>query len=152
MTDTYTLIKPFTAIVNASGQATITITQTIHGLAWQVMQIGLGLGQLAPSPQIAALVNGVPFVSSVVMAPSVFANFPGLAPLAMTTELTGPPYPVLEAGDQMLVGVTGANAGDTFTAAAYVNEVPSPAATAAANNQAVPSVYIPRPGTQRWGR
>jgi hypothetical protein len=151
--ETYTLIKPFNTIVDGNGHGVITLSQSIHGLAWQIMQIGLGLGKLAPSPQIAALINGVPFVSSVVMAPSVFANFPGLTPMAMTTELTGPPYPMLEAGDAMLIGVTGAIAGDVFTAAAYVNEIHSPAEQAAiAARYGQPDVYIPRAGRQRWNR
>jgi hypothetical protein len=149
MTDTYTLIKPFTAKVNASGNAFVDVTHSIHGLAWQVMQVGLGLGVAAPSPQCAALVNGVPFVSSVLMAPSVFASLSS-APIAMTSEFSGVPFPTLEAGDVMKIGVTGATSGDIFTVGVYINEIDSPATTAAIRGAA--SAYLPRAGTSRWWR
>ena len=149
MADTYTLIKPFTAKVDGNGNAFVEVTHSIHGLAWQVMQVGIGLGQQAPSPQVAAMINGIPFVSSVVLAPSVFASIVGSVPLAMTTELTGPPYPTLEAGDKLTVGVTGANAGDTFLVGAYVNEINSPATAAAVANSGS-DAYLPRSGTRRW--
>jgi hypothetical protein len=147
--DVYTLIKPFTTVVDANGNAVLEISHSIHGLAWQVMQIGLSLGKAAPSPQVAATINGIPFVSSVVMGTSVFASMPGSAPVAMTTELTGPPYPVLEAGDKMMVGVTGATAGDIFLAGAYINELESPATQAATQAQ-FGAAYIGRPGARRW--
>src|SRR5215472_5325940 len=67
-------------------------------------------------------------------------------------EFSGQPYPVLEAGDVMRVGVIGATSGDTFTVGAYVNEIPSPATTAALSNANQSSAgYIPRAGTRRWG-
>ena len=149
MADTYTLIKPFTAKVDGNGNAFVEVTHSIHGLAWQVMQVGIGLGQPAPSPQIAAMVNGIPFVSSVVLAPSVFASIVGSVPLAMTTELTGPPYPTLEAGDKLSIGVTGATPGDTFLVGAYVNEIDSPASAAALTHSGA-NAYLPRSGTRRW--
>lgn len=150
MADTYSSIVPFTATVNASGFAYVDVTHSLHGLAWEVVQVGLGLGQLAPSPQVAALINGIPFVSTVVMAPSVFASLTGQAPIAMTSEFSGRPYPVLEAGDILKVGVTGANPGDVFTVGAYVNEIDSPASNAA--RAGAPSGYIGRAGTARWSR
>lgn len=150
MADTYSSIHPFTATVNASGFAYVDVTHSLHGIAWEVVQIGLGLGLAAPSPQVAALINGIPFVSTVVMAPSVFANLTGQPPVAMTSEFSGKPYPLLEAGDVLKVGVTGATAGDVFTVGAYINEIDSPASAAA--RRGYPSGYIPRSGTGRWGR
>lgn len=134
--------------MNSQGQGFVEVTHSIHGLAWEVQQVGLGLGKAAPSPQVAALINGVPYVTTVVMGTSVFANMPGAAPIAMSSEFTGPPYPILEAGDKLTVGVTGAIAGDVFTVVAYVNELPSPAAQKAlsSNNAG----FVPRPGTRRW--
>lgn len=152
MADTYSLIKPFTAKVNNSGFAVVDVTHSLNGIAWQVMQVGLALGLNAPSPQCAAIVNGIPFVSAVVMGTSVFSSLLGSAPIAMTSEFSGQPYPVLEAGDVMRVGVIGATSGDTFTVGAYVNEIPSPATTAALSNANQSSAgYIPRAGTRRWG-
>lgn len=148
MADTYTLIKPFTAKVNASGFASVDVGHSIHGLAWQVMQVGLGLGQAAPSPQCAALINGIPFVSSVLMAPSVFAQLGG-APIAMTSEFSGSPVPTLEAGDVMKIAVSGAISGDVFTVGVYINEIDSPSSAAAQRGGG--SGYIPRSGTRRWG-
>lgn len=119
------LIKPFTAKVNASGQAVAVVTHSLHGLTWRVYQIGFGLGVLAPSPQVAAHVNGVPLAATVSMQPSVFASITGQAPYAMESFFNGPPYIDLEAGDSITCAVLGATSGDTFTAAAYITEAPA---------------------------
>jgi hypothetical protein len=116
------LIKPFTASVNSSGQAVATIQHTLSGLAWKIYQIGFGLGQLAPSPQVAAHVNGVPLAATVAMQPSVFANIVGQAPYAMESFFVGPPYIILSSGDAIVCAVLGATSGDVFTAAAYIEE------------------------------
>jgi hypothetical protein len=129
--DTSGLIKPFTAKVASTGIAIVTISMSIHGLAWVVYQIGFGLGEVASSPQIAAHVNGTPLAATVTMQPSAFASIKGQAPYAMESFFVGPPYITLEAGDSITCAVTGATSGDTFTAAAYVNEIVSPAATRA---------------------
>jgi hypothetical protein len=121
------LIKPFTAPVASTGIAVVNITMAIHGLAWVVYQIGFGLGQTAANPQIAAHVNGTPLAATVTMQPSAFASIVGQAPYAMESFFVGPPYITLEAGDSITCAVTGAVSGDTFTASAYVNEIPSPA-------------------------
>lgn len=121
------LIKPFVAKVNASGIATLKIQHNNHGLAWIVYQIGFALGQLAPSPQVAAHMNSIPLVASVTMQQSAFASIVAEAPYAMETFFYGPPYINLEAGDYITCAVTGANSGDSFTAGAFVNEVLSPA-------------------------
>lgn len=115
-------IAPFTARVNAQGQALVEITHSLHGLVWKVYQIGFGLGLLAPSPQIAAHVNGVPLASTVPMQPSVFAQITQQAPYAMEAFFVGPPYIVLSAGDKITCAVLAAKSGDTFTAAAYYEE------------------------------
>ena len=151
LSDTPSLIKTFTAPVNSSGIASVQITQSNHGLAWQVFQIGFALGQVATSPEIAAHFNGVPLVSSAAMQASVFANIPGAAPYAMEMFFYGPPYLVLESGDAITCAVMGANQGDTFTVAAYVQEIASPAMAAANNARAANAqAYIPRAGTRRW--
>jgi hypothetical protein len=147
------LIKPFTAKVAATGIATAVISQNSHGLAWIVYQIGFALAQQAPSPSVAAHVNGVPLVSSAPMQISAFASIAGAAPYAMETFFYGPPYVTLEPGDQITCAVVGANSGDTFTVAAYVNEIVSPATQRAQNAAGGhASGYIARPqtGTSRW--
>lgn len=118
------LIKPFTGPVNSSGQGIVTIGHSLHGLVWKIYQIGFALGIAAPSPQIAAHVNGVPLAPTVTMQPSVFANIAGQAPYAMESFFVGPPYLVLSAGDLCTCAVLGATAGDVFTAAAYIEERP----------------------------
>lgn len=125
------LIKPFTAIVNASGQASVGISHGLHGLSWVVYQIGFALGQAAPSPQVAAHVNGIPLVASVTMQASVFAAIAGAPPYAMETFFYGPPYINLEAGDMLTCAVLGAVSGDIFTAGAYINEISSPSSASA---------------------
>lgn len=120
------LIKPFTAKVNAAGIATVKIQHNNHGLAWIIYQIGFALGQNAPSPQVAAHMNGIPLVASVTMQSSAFSSIVAEAPYAMETFFYGPPYVNLEAGDYITCAVIGANSGDVFTAGAYVNEVISP--------------------------
>lgn len=155
MTETYTLIKPFTAPVNASGFSMVTVSHSLHGIAWEVVQVGMALGLPAPSPQVAAIVNGIPLVSAAVMVQSVFAASPGSAPVSMTSAFYGPPYVLLEAGDQMIVGVIGATAGDVFTVGAYVNEIESPSTAAANANVSSGGPirgYVSRSGTQRWVR
>jgi hypothetical protein len=134
MGHTPSLIKPFTATVNVNGIAVIDITQNIPGLAWIVYQIGLALGKQAPSPQVAAEVNGVPLAATVTMQNSAFANISGgefAIPYAMESFFVGPPYITLEAGDDLVVAVVGAVSGDTFTAGVYINEIISPASQAA---------------------
>lgn len=147
--NTPSLVKPFSGVVNGSGVATATITQSLHGIAWVVQQIGFSLGLAAPSPEVSALFNGVPFVSTLVMSNSPFSGLTGMAPVAMTAQFSGPPYPLLESGDAILLGVQGATAGDVFTIAAYINEIQSPATAAAQANAAAggtTAAYIPRPG------
>jgi hypothetical protein len=148
--DTYSLIKPYTAAVNSNGFGVVQITQNNHGLAWQIMQIGMSLGLNANSPQCAANINSIPFVSSTVMATSVFASLTGQAPIALTSVFSGPPYPVLEAGDELTVGVIGATAGDTFTVGLFINEIQSPAQVAAIQGSQQANAYVARPGTRRW--
>jgi hypothetical protein len=119
------LIKPFQATVAMAGSTTYAIAIIRHdlaGITWKVYQIGFGLGQNAPSPQVAAHVNGVPLAATVTMQSSVFANIPGQSPYAMESFFVGPPYMILSAGDQLVCAVLGANVGDTFTAAAYIEE------------------------------
>jgi hypothetical protein len=120
------LLKPFTATITgtstANSQAVANITHTIHGLVWKVYQIGFALGQLAPSPQVAAHVNGVPLTAAVAMQPSVFSAITGQAPYAMESFFVGPPYILLSSGDVIACGLIGGQPGDVFTAAAYVDE------------------------------
>ena len=116
------IIHPFTAQVNANGQAVLQIGHSIHGLTWIVEQIGFGLGQNAPSPQVAAHVNGVPLAATVSMQASVFASITGQAPYAMESFFSGPPYITLNAGDTITCAVLGATPGDVLTASAYVQE------------------------------
>lgn len=127
LSDTSGLIKPFVTPVGSNGIATVNITMSIHGLAWVVYQIGFGLGMNASSPQVAAHVNGTPLAATVAMQVSAFASITGQAPYAMESFFVGPPYITLEAGDSITCAVIGATPGDVFTAAAYVNEIPSPA-------------------------
>ncbi len=137
--------------MGSNGIAIAIITQTSHGLAWVVYQIGFGLGQQASSPQVAAHLNGQPLVASAPMQLSAFASVPGAAPYAMETFFYGPPYVTLESGDSITCAVTGANPGDIFTAAAFVNEIMSPAqARAQAAGQGYASGYNARAGTGRW--
>lgn len=117
------LIKPFTATVNAGGMAVAVITHSLSGLYWKVYQVGIGLGKLSVSAQVAAHVNGVPLTPTIQLQPSVFANLPGQAPYAMESFMVGPPYINLSSGDQMVVGIQGATAGDLFTVAAYIDEL-----------------------------
>lgn len=118
------LIKPFISPVNASGQAVVTVSHNIHGLVWKVFQLGFALNQVALLAQTAAHVNGIPLAGNVVMQQSVFAQFGALgqAPYAMESFMVGPPYPILEAGDQIVCGVINAVANDVFTVGAYVEE------------------------------
>lgn len=116
------LLQPFIATVNSQGQATVVITHAIHGLQWKVYQVGFGLGKAGGFPQVAAHVNGIPLMATVVMQPSVFANLQSQPPYAMESFMVGPPYIVLKAGDQIVCGVVGATSGDTFTAGAYIDE------------------------------
>ncbi len=115
-------IAPFTSRVNSSGQAIVQVQHNLHGLVWKVLQIGFALGISAPSPQVAAHINGLPLTATVPMQPSVFASIVGQAPYAMETFMVGPPYPELQSGDAITCAVLAAVAGDTFTVAAYVEE------------------------------
>lgn len=119
------LIKPFTAPVNTQGQAIVSIQHNIHGLIWKVYQIGFALGKLAPSPQVAAHVNGVPLASTVPLQPSVFSAISQQSPYAMESFFVGPPYIILSAGDSIMCGLIAGLSGDVFTAAAYVEERPA---------------------------
>lgn len=112
------LIKPFTAIVKADGQAELQIMHNIHGLVWKVYQIGFALAQLSAGAQVAGHVNGIPLSGAVVMQQSLF----DFAPYAMESYFVGPPYIVLSAGDYIACAVRGAVVGDVFTAGAYVEE------------------------------
>lgn len=116
--DTFTLIKPFMATVNASGQATLSITHSLQGMVWQIFQIGFALNVASSSPQVGAHMNGIPLTAAVVMQRVQFAGFP----YAMESFFVGPPYVGLSAGDQIVCSVIGATAGDTFTAGAYISE------------------------------
>lgn len=117
------LIKPFSAQVNAQGQALVRIRHDIHGLVWKVYQIGFGLGILAPAgPQIAAHVNGIPLAGSAFMEQSVFSQVTGEPVYAMESFYIGPPYIILSAGDTITCAVLNAITGDTFTAGAYIEE------------------------------
>ena len=121
------LIKPFTAVVNAQGQAVLKVTHSIHSLQWKVFQLGIALGQVALTAQTAAHVNGIPLTSTVVMQQAVFAQLQSLgeAPYAMESFMVGPPYPILRAGDFISVGVINATSGDILTVGAYVDEYPA---------------------------
>lgn len=115
-------IVPFTAQVNATGQALVQVGHSLHGIVWEVQQIGFALGILAPSPQIAAHVNGLPLSATVAMQPSVFSAITGQAPYAMESFMVGPPYVFLSQGDTITCAVLGATNADTFTVAAYYIE------------------------------
>jgi hypothetical protein len=117
------LIKPFTAPVNAQGQAIVRIRHDLHGLVWKVYQIGFGLGILNNNPpQVAAHVNGIPLAGSAFMQQSVFASITGEPTYAMESFFVGPPYILLSSGDTITCAVLGATSGDSFTAGAYVEE------------------------------
>lgn len=117
--ETYSLLKPFTATVDSGGKATIQIGHNISRILWQVFQIGFGLGQASPSPQVGAHFNGLPLTSTVTMQSVSFTG----VPYAMESFMVGPPYPGLRAGDIITCSVIGAVAGDIFTAGAYISEV-----------------------------
>lgn len=120
---TFSLIKPFTATVAANGQAAVQITHNIHGLIWQIYQIGFALTQLAPAPQVGAHFNGIPLTAAVTMQQVQFQGTPFL----MESFFVGPPYVGLKAGDIITCSVMGANSGDLFTAGAYISEEQDPA-------------------------
>lgn len=123
--NTFTLIKPFTGVVGANGQGSVSITHSLQGIIWQVFQIGFALNQKAFNPQVGAHVNGIPLTSAVAMQPVTFAG----VPYAMESYFVGPPYVGLRAGDLIVCSVTGATAGDTFTAGAFISEEQDPAFT-----------------------
>lgn len=114
---------PFTAPVNASGIAVVSIGHSLSNIKWKIYQVGIGLGKTAINAQVAAHVNGVPLAATVQMQPSVFASIPSQAPYAMESFMVGPPYIILMSGDQMVVGVQNAVSGDTLTCAAYIEEL-----------------------------
>lgn len=122
--DTFSLIKPFTALVGSDGQATLAIEHTINGIIWQVFQIGFALGVKANFAQVGAHLNGIPLTAAVVMQPVSFDGFP----YKMESFFVGPPYVGLKAGDQIVCAVINAQGGDTFTAGAYISEEQDPAA------------------------
>jgi hypothetical protein len=117
------LIKPFTGQVNGLGQAVVTVGHGLSGIVWKIYQVSFSLGQLAASPQVAAHVNGISLTASAAMQPSVFANILGAAPYAMATEMVGPPYIYLSAGDELVCGLLGGTPSDTFTVGAYIEEL-----------------------------
>jgi hypothetical protein len=117
------LIKPFTAAVNAQGNAIINIGHSLSKKVWKIYQVGFALGQVSNFAQVAAHVNGVPLAATITMQKSVFANLPGQAPYAMESFMVGPPYIFLNSGDLMVCGIIGATSGDMFTAAAYIDEL-----------------------------
>lgn len=119
---TFTLIKPFQAVVGSNQQGTVVITHNLQGIIWQVFQIGFALGKSAFNPQVGAHLNGIPLTSAVAMQPVAFVGFP----YAMESFFVGPPYVGLKAGDAITCAVNGATAGDVFTAGAYISEEPDP--------------------------
>lgn len=120
--DTFSIIHPFTAVVDATGSASVSITHSINGLIWQVFQIGFALNESAISAQVGAHFNGIPLTSSVQMQPVKFKGFP----YAMESFFFGPPYVGLRAGDQVVCSVLSATPGDVFTAGAFVSEEQDP--------------------------
>lgn len=146
------LVMPFTGKVGSNGIAVVTVSQSNHGLAWIIYQVGLALGQNAPSPQVAAHFNGIPLASTTTMQTSAFASIASNSPYAMESFFVGPPYIKLEAGDQLTFAVLGANSGDTFTVGAFLDEIESPSAAASRNAMGgYASSYIGRAGSGRWG-
>jgi hypothetical protein len=121
--ETFLLIKPFTAVVGSNGQASVSITQSLQGMVWQIYQIGFSLGKPAPSPQVGAHFNGIPLTSTVTMQTVSFTG----VPYAMESFFVGPPYVGLKAGDAITCSVLGAISADTFTAGAYISEETDPA-------------------------
>lgn len=124
--DTFSLIKPFTASVGSNGQATLDITHNLQGIIWQVYQIGFALGVTASFAQIGAHLNGIPLTAAVAMQPVAFTGFP----YKMESYFVGPPYVGLKAGDKITCAVINATSGDTFTAGAYISEEQDPGAAA----------------------
>lgn len=149
--DSFSLVKPFSAIVNSNGVAVVDASHSLHGIAWVCQQIGFSLGVAAQSPEVSALFNGLAFVSTLVMSNSPFSGVTGRPTVAMTAQFSGPPYVTMEAGDVISLGVQGATAGDTFQVALYVDEGESPATANARRAQGQYAAgYIPRSGTARW--
>jgi hypothetical protein len=116
------ILKPFTGTVNAAGQGLVTIEHNLHGIMWKIYQVGFGLGKTALTAQVAAHVNGIPLMSTVVMQQSAFASITGQAPYAMESFMVGPPYIYLQAGDMITCAVINAVSGDVFTCGAYLDE------------------------------
>lgn len=116
------LIVPYTQKVDASGHAVITVGHSLAGIQWKIFQTGIALGITALNAQVAAHVNGIPLAATVAMQPSVFASIPTQSPYAMESFLVGPPYIILQSGDQFVIAVQNATAGDTLTVGAYLEE------------------------------
>lgn len=116
------LIKPFTQVVDASGHAVITISHSLSGIQWKVFQTGIALGKFAANASVAAHVNGIPLAATITMQPSVFASIPTQSPYAMESFMVGPPYIILQSGDQMVIAVQNATPGDFLTVGAYIEE------------------------------
>lgn len=116
------LIKPFTGLVSDSGQALAVVSHSIDGSVWKVCQIGFMLSHAAPSPRVAAHMNGVPLVPPIAMQPSKFIDGEGEAPYAMEAFFAGPVPIDLLAGDCITCAVSGGTPGDTFTVTAYIGE------------------------------
>lgn len=118
------LIKPFMGTVSATGQALVVVSHNLHGLVWKVFQLGLALNKTALTAQVAAHINGIPLTSTVIMQSSAFASVAGFGQpsYAMESFMVGPPYPIMSAGDQLVVACINAIPGDTFTVGAYVEE------------------------------
>jgi hypothetical protein len=131
---TFSLIKPFTGSVGSNGIAQVTVSHSIHGLIWQVYQLGFGLNEPATFAQAGAHMNGVPLSPAVLMQP---VSFPGV-PYALESFMVGPPYVGLKAGDQLVCSVINAKAGDTFTVGAFISEEDDPIQGPAAPSAAPP--------------
>jgi hypothetical protein len=65
----------------------------------------------------------MPVAATVTMQTSAFASIAGQSPYAMESFMVGPPYFLLNPGDNLVCAVLGATAGDNFTAAAYIDEL-----------------------------
>ena len=103
----------------------MTISHGLHGLSWVVYQLGFALGKPALSAQCSAHINGIPLTSMTTYQTSGFASILGSSPYAMVAQMVGPPYINLEAGDQLVCGLSAAAPGDMFSVAVYFNEVES---------------------------
>jgi|SRR5215471_8519484 len=126
---TFSLLKPFVSVVDASGNAAITISHNQAGLIWQVFQIGFALGQTSLLAQVGAHFNGLPLTSTVQMQPVMFTG----VPYRMESYFVGPPYVGLKANDSIYCTVINAVPGDRFTAGLFMSEEIDPFSAASGN-------------------